>query len=194
MQSSLNALKSSGTVFGVILLQDNQILFSDVPFSSDRVDHLAGVMDDICFYFKKENRKVDQLAFGYDGGNLVIAIDESYRIIVLHSLHDEIDFIAKAAKAFLIDFQMGMFAEEFEKDQNQEKAIETISPEPQPLSAEQVRAQEPQRPATQRITLRAEQGFDQTEPIQPQLKGAVLAPNQPPNTQPVPRKPKARRR
>jgi hypothetical protein len=173
IQSSLSALKSSGSVFGVILAHESHIIYADVPFAQDRVGPLAAVLDDIGFYFKKENRKVDQLAFGYDGGSLVVVMDEAYRIIVLHSLVDEIDFIAKSAKSFLIDYQMGLFAAEFEKDHNQERAIAIVSPEPQTITPEQIRVQEPMRPGTQRIALRAEKGFNQTEPLQ-------ARPNRPP--------------
>lgn len=187
IQSSLGGLKSAGSVFGVILAQEGDIIYSDVPFTQDRVAHVVTVLDDIGFYFKKENRKVDQLAFGYDGGNLVVVMDEAYRLVVCHSQNDEIDFIAKAAKAFLIDYQMGLFAAEFEKDQDQERAIETVSPEPQIITQEQIKVQEPLRPGTQRITLRAEKGFDKTEPLQPRPRSATGANDQSPD------RPRARR-
>ncbi|MDF1752260.1 MAG: hypothetical protein P1U89_05715 [Verrucomicrobiales bacterium] len=187
IQSSLGGLKSAGSVFGVILAQEGDIIYSDVPFTQDRVAHVVTVLDDIGFYFKKENRKVDQLAFGYDGGNLVVVMDEAYRLVVCHSQNDEIDFIAKAAKAFLIDYQMGLFAAEFEKDQDQERAIETVSPEPQVITQEQIKVQEPLRPGTQRITLRAEKGFDKTEPLQPRPRSATGANDQSPD------RPRARR-
>ena len=193
IQSSLSALKSAGSVFGVILSQESEVIYSDVPFSSDRVAHVATVLDDIGFYFKKENRVVDQLAFGYDGGSLVVVIDEPYRIIVCHSQQDEIDFIAKAAKSFLIDYQMGLFAAEFERVLNQQSALETVSPEPKDITPEQIKVQEPHRPGTQRITLKAEKGFDDTEPLQPRMGRAVLSPNQPKSTLPSPKRPKARR-
>lgn len=192
IQSSLSGLKSAGSVFGVILAQENQVVFSDVPFTQDRVEHVVTVLDDIGFYFKKENRKIDQLAFGYDGGNLVVVLDEAYRLIVLHSLNDEIDFIAKAAKAFLIDYQMGLFAAEFEKDLDQDRAIETVSPEPEAVTPEEVKIQEPLRPGTTRITLRAEKGFDKTQPLQPRTHRAVLSQNQPASTLPPQKRPRAR--
>lgn len=179
IQSSLDALKSAGSVFGVILSQKNEVIYSDVPFSGDRVAHVVKVLDDIGFYFKKESRIVDQLAFGYDGGSLVIVIDEPYRIIICHSQQDEIDFIAKAAKSFLIDYQMGLFAAEFEKVLNQQGALETVSPEPKKITPEEVRAEEPHRPATQRITLKAEKGLNEAESLQPRMGGrAVLSSNQ----------------
>ena len=193
IQSSLGALKTAGSVFGVILAQENQLLYNDAPFSVDRINHVVAVLDDIAFYFKKENRNVDQLAFGYDGGNLVVVMDDPYRLIIFHSLHDEIDFIAKSAKSFLIDFQMGLFATEFQKQQNPETAMETVSPPPVQVSPEQIKVQEQLRPATQRITLKAEKGFNDTEPLQPRTKIARLAANQPESTLPPPRRPRTRK-
>ncbi|MDF1811807.1 MAG: hypothetical protein P1V20_06320 [Verrucomicrobiales bacterium] len=188
IQSSLGGLKSAGSVFGVILSREDSVIYSDVPFQQDRVNHVVTVLDDIGFYFKKENRRVDQLAFGYDGGNIVVVIDESYRLVVFHSLNDEIDFIAKAAKAFLIDYQMGLFAAEFEQDLNQARALEAVSPEPRSVTPEEVKIQEPLRPGTQRITLQAEKGFDKTEPLQPRTQRPVTTPSQATATaQPRPR-------
>lgn len=172
IQSCLGALKKSGSVFGVILARENQIVYADVPFSNERVSHVANVLDDIQFYFKKENRHVDQLAFGFDGGNMVIVADEDYRIIVFHSLSDEVDLIAKSAKSFLLDYQMGLFASEFQVDQNQERAIESVSPEPRQMTPEEAQQQAAIRPGTQRITLKAESGFDDTQPLQPHPNGA----------------------
>lgn len=192
IQSSLGGLKSAGSVFGVILARESQVIYSDVPFTQDRVDHVVTVLDDIGFYFKKENRNVDQLAFGYDGGNIVVVIDEAYRLIVCHSVNDEIDFIAKAAKAFLIDYQMGLFAAEFEKDLNQDRAMDAVSPEPQPVTAEQIRVQEPRRPGTQRINLKADKGFDETEPLQPRTNPAGAYQDPPSSNLPPQSRPRAR--
>ena len=192
VQSSLKALKNSGSVFGVIFAREDSVIYSDVPFAQERVEHVTTVLDDIGFYFKKENRQVDQLAFGYDGGNLVIVMDGTYRLIVLHSTPDEIDFIAKAAKSFLTDYQMGLFTIEFEKDEDQDRALQTVSPPPEPVSPEEVKIQAPMRPATTRITLKAEQGLDEDTPLQPKPQRAKLAPNQPASTLPPPKRPKAR--
>lgn len=182
IQASLGALRGSGSVFGVMFAREAEVLFTDVPYSRDRVDHVVGVMDDICFYFLKENRSVDQLAFGYDGGSITVVIDDSYRLIVLHSLPAEVDYIAKAGKAFLVDYQMGIFATEFEREPDLSKAMAAVNPLPQGSPADQGTVQEPYRPATQRIALKAEAGFDDTEPIQPMLNpvpAAASAPSRP---------------
>ena len=195
IQSSLSALKSAGSVFGVMLTKESQVVYSDVPFAGERVEHLASVLDDVGFYFRKEKRNVDQLAFGYDGGNVVVAIDEPFRLVVLHSLHDEVDFIAKAAKSFLIDYQMGLFADEFEKVLSTDQAMDKVRPRPLEDKPEQERAaQQPHRPGTERITLQAEKGLEKAQPVRPKLNRAILSPNQPKSTLPPPKRPKAKQK
>ena len=76
------------------------------------MNEVVALIDDILEYVSNQGREVDQLCFGYDGGNLVIVTDDDYRLIVMHMQPDEVDFIAKAARAFLIDFQVGLFAEQ----------------------------------------------------------------------------------
>ncbi len=108
----LSALRGSGTVFGVMFYQGTSPVFNETSFSANRIEDLGKTLDDIFFYFVNEGRDIDQLSFGFDGGNLLIVADQDYRLVVLHSLNDEVDFIAKAARAFLIDYQMGIFAAE----------------------------------------------------------------------------------
>ena len=86
--------------------------------------------------------------------------------MIFHSIPDEIDIIAKAAKSFLLDYQVGLFAAEFNKGASQDAAMQAISPKPVQLSAEEARQQAAKRPATQRIALKAEAGFDDTQPLQ----------------------------
>ncbi|NNE91103.1 MAG: hypothetical protein HKN23_05605 [Verrucomicrobiales bacterium] len=108
----LRALRGAGTVFGVVFFDGSKVVFNETPFSRERATELAATLDDICFYFGNEGRDVDQISFGFDGGNMLIVTDQEYRIVVMHSLVDEVDFIAKAGRAFLIDYQMGIFASE----------------------------------------------------------------------------------
>ncbi len=173
IQNSLNALKSMGSVYGVILVREQTVIYSDCPYGADKVKQLAGSLDDISFYFTKERRQVDQVSFGYDSGNVVIVMDDPHRLVLFHSSIEDVDLIAKSAKAFLLDYQMGMFTEAFAKKQSQQQAYDTVAP-PDPTT-QQIRSQVPQRPGTQRISLKAEQGFDQTAPIQPLLDPAAGA-------------------
>ncbi len=190
IKTSLTSLKTAGSVFGVILAKEEKVLYTDTPFSMDRVQHVAAVLDDIGFYFKKEGRSVDQLAFGYDGGNVLTVVDEPYRLVVFHALPDEVDLIAKSARAFLIDFETALFAGQFERQPDQDQALEAVNPPTLPDTPEQVEIQQELRPATQRITLKAERGFDDTEPLQPRTGVARLSPNQPESTLPPPRTPR----
>ena len=52
------------------------------------------MIDDIVYYFAQENRVPYQLAFRYDGGNLVILFKEAHRMVVLHHDANEVDRIA----------------------------------------------------------------------------------------------------
>ena len=180
LTSTLSSLRKAGSVFGVIFAKQNEVLFSDAPFVPERVTEMAGVLDDIAFFFQKENRQADQLAFGYDGGNLLIVFDELFRLIVLHSIHDEVDFIAKAGRAFLKDYQMAVFANELRMGLTVEQAqaamiqsaiVRPEEPEPEPRDEEA-------RPITQQISLKAEKAVDPTEPINPD---PVVKPTEPIN-------------
>lgn len=166
LQSSLGALKRNGAVQGIILSCNASVLFADFPFSREQIDHLTKVFDDIGFYFRKENRRVDQVAFGYEGACLLILSDDAYRLFILHGPGDDLDFLARAGKSLLLDYQMALFAAQFEKDLNQSQAIRVVNPEPEPITRESIKTQEAQRPATQRISLKAEKGFDQPAPLQ----------------------------
>ena len=112
IQGPLTALRNAGTVSGVCLVRRNEVVVNLFPFSESRVSEVISLIDDIVLFLAGKGRQVDQLCFGYDGGNLVIVTDDDYRLIVMHTHPDEIDFIAKAARAFLIDFQVGLFAEQ----------------------------------------------------------------------------------
>ncbi len=171
LTSTLSSLRKAGSVFGVIFSRRSEVLFSDAPFVPERLSSMAEVLDDIAFYFQKENRNADQLAFGYDGGNLLIVFDEVYRIIVLHSIQDEVDFVAKAARAFIKDYQMSLFAQDLKKGRTikEAQAAALQSEIPHPEEKEEEERGEELRPVTQRIALKAEQAVDPTEPINPQL-------------------------
>lgn len=112
IQGPLTALRNAGTVSGVCLVRGTELVVNLFPFSENRVNEVVTLIDDILLFLADKGRQIDQLCFGYDGGNLVIVSDDDYRLIIMHMHPDEIDFIAKAARAFLIDFQVGLFAEQ----------------------------------------------------------------------------------
>ena len=111
IQGPLTALRHAGSVCGVCLVRGTELVVNLFPFSEDRMNEVVALVDDISGFLANQGRQVDQLCFGYDGGSLVIVTDEDYRLIVMHMHPDEVDFIAKAARAFLVDFQVGLFAE-----------------------------------------------------------------------------------
>ncbi len=112
IQGPLSALRNAGTVCGVCLTRGTEILVNLFPFSESRINDMVSAIEDIQTFFRQNNRQVDQMSFGYDGGCLCIVEDDEFRLIVMHMLADEVDFIAKASLAFLADFQLDLFAEQ----------------------------------------------------------------------------------
>jgi hypothetical protein len=113
IQSTLASLRKAGSIFGVLFSQDGETLFSDLAYTPERVTEFTAILDDIGYYFDQEGRDPDALAFSYDGGNLVILMQDGLRLVVLHHDADEVDFIASAGGAFIKDYQMGKSVREF---------------------------------------------------------------------------------
>ena len=218
----LKALRGAGTVFGVLFFRGTEVVFNETPYSDTRVQELSATLDDIFFFFVNEGRDIDQLSFGFDGGSMLIVSDQEYRVVVLHSLVDEVDFIAKATRAFLIDYQMGIFAAELnDKGAENAEAIASgeVPEESKPVVATAQINLDPvdsaedadedsattgpirpilDRPATQPIpAAQNPSSRENSAPVPPQeeaqAKTAHLAANQPESTLPPPRKPKIRR-
>ncbi len=110
VSSSLGALRNAGSVFGIVLSQGHEVVYRDAPFSATTIEELASTVDDIAYYFQQEGRFPDQLSFGYDGGSVLIVLHEDHRMLVFHHHADEVDFVGKAANAFLKDYGMNLLA------------------------------------------------------------------------------------
>jgi hypothetical protein len=106
--SSLESLRNAGSVFGLILSEGQDVIFDDTPLTPEGVKELAITLDDIAYYFEQEKRNPDQLAFGFDGGNLLILLAGVYRLVFFHHETSELDFVAKAGRAFLKDYLTGL--------------------------------------------------------------------------------------
>ena len=143
IQSTLASLRKAGSIFGVLFSQDGETLFSDLAYTPERVTEFTAILDDIEYYFNQEGREPDALAFSYDGGNLIILMQDGLRLVVLHHDADEVDFIASAGGAFIKDYQMGKSVREFTEDGVTE--IPKSVPAP-PRDAEPNRKVEPTSP------------------------------------------------
>lgn len=176
----LAALRGAGTVFGVLFFKGVDVVFNETPFSADRIVELAQTLDDISFYFVNEGRDIDQMSFGFDGGNMLIVSDQDCRIVVMHSITDEVDFVAKASRAFLIDYQMGIFASELNEKGSELAQSIASGDDPQ----ESLPVEEPAVINVAPIPAAAEEEDHSaaTGPIQPILAAAPAAPA----TQPIP--------
>jgi hypothetical protein len=115
LTASLKALRGYASVTGVILARGSKVVAAQADLLPFQTSEVMTTLDDIIAYFRDENRKPDQLAFGYDGAQLIVFIQEPYRLIITHREANEIDMIAMAARAFLLDYEMGMMALSFAK-------------------------------------------------------------------------------
>lgn len=105
---ALGALRQAGSVYGILLMREKELLYHDSPYLESQAVDLVSTLDDIAYYFEQEKRAPDQLSFGYDGGNLLILMLGPFRIVVFHHQFDEVDAVARAARAFLKDHAMGL--------------------------------------------------------------------------------------
>ena len=108
LSTTLGALRQTGSVIGVLLTRGHEILYQDSDLTEVRVSGLAALLDDIAYYFEQEKRAPDQLAFGYDGGNLLLQLRGDLRLVILYREVDETDFIIAASVAFLKDYEMSV--------------------------------------------------------------------------------------
>ncbi len=166
LTATLGALRKAGSVIGVVFAKDTEILYNDAPFVPERMNELVGVLDDIAFYFEQEKKDPDQLAFGYDGGNLAIVLDGSYRILVLHAVADEVDFIAKAARSFLKDYQMSIFAGGLVDGSSIEESRRRLEQSQVKFNVAEEGEEKPARVITEQITAQAKKASDMTEPVE----------------------------
>ncbi len=105
---ALDALRQAGSVYGILLVREKELLYHDSPYLEAQAIELVSTLDDIAYYFDQEKRAPDQLSFGYDGGNLLILLLGPFRMIVFHHQFEEVDAVARSARAFLKDHAMGL--------------------------------------------------------------------------------------
>lgn len=100
----MDVLMASGTVRGVCVLKRGEVIFEKFPYSASRLVKVCRVVEGLSKEFRDQGRSVDQMAFGYDGGNLLAVSVKDYRLIFMHLMNDEIDFLANIGRAHLEDF------------------------------------------------------------------------------------------
>lgn len=111
--ATLGALRHAGSVYGLVLSRRREVLYQDAPCGEARATELAALLDEISCYFEQERRSPDQLFFGYDGGQLLILLLGEFRMVVFHREPGEVDFVARAGRAFLKDYAMDQRVREF---------------------------------------------------------------------------------
>ena len=151
LSSTLDALKTTGSVFGIFLSKGENLIFKDAPFSDERISELAITLDDIALYFVQEKRSPDQLSFGFDGGNLLVLIEGEHRLAVFFHNSGEVDLLAEFARAFMKDFATSVLVESYHGGGQDDQG----------------RQQERSNGNTARIAAQAGRPIDPTSPIQP---------------------------
>ena len=104
-ERTLESLCKVGSVRGVCLARGGRLLDSRFPFSERRVQALCQETQQIVEDFAARGRPVERLVIGFDGGQLLVVVDGDLRLLLMHMNPDEADFVAKAARAFLLDFR-----------------------------------------------------------------------------------------
>lgn len=99
----LEVLIAAGTVRGTCLLDRGEVVYETFPYSAARLVKVCRVVEGLTREFQEQGRIVDQMAFGYEGGNLLAVSVKHYRLIIMHLMSDEIDFLANVARACLED-------------------------------------------------------------------------------------------
>lgn len=115
----LEVLIASGTVRGTCLLKEGEVIYETFPHSAARLVKVCRVVDGLTKEFKDQGRTVDQMAFGYEGGNLLAVSMEKYRLLIMHLMNDEIDFLANVARACLAD----IIAEDKSADEGESEKV-----------------------------------------------------------------------
>ena len=107
LSANLNAFKKAGSIYGVMFQRGQEVIYSKLPFTSDKAKELSVVINDIVHFYAQEGQFLDQLAFRHDDGNLMIFLKEDHQLVVLHHSPEEVDSIADAATSFLCDYLTG---------------------------------------------------------------------------------------
>jgi hypothetical protein len=102
-ETALDRLSDVGTVRGVCMGRGGKVLINRFPFSDWRLLNLCGEVELVLDNFSKRGRSVERMVFGFDGGHLVLLVDGDVRLMIMHLIPDEADFVAKAGQAFLKD-------------------------------------------------------------------------------------------
>lgn len=160
LTANLEGLRNFRSVFGVVFSRGDEVIFSDASVPGESLAEMAITLDDIAYYFKDEDRDPDQLAFGYDGGNLLVILDVRFRLVVLHHNHDDVDIIAHAANSFLKDYRIGLIAERVSLGDTVEEAA--ISAEARQAIDAPLSGEPPPQPSD-----RGQKTVDPTQPISP---------------------------
>jgi hypothetical protein len=106
LRSSLERLKHAGSVSGLALFWQRQLLINLTPFEEFRVARCMETLADARNHFRRGEREIESLWFAYEGVNLVTVHRGDTSLVILHTRAHEADFLTQAAATFLEDTQL----------------------------------------------------------------------------------------
>ena len=174
----LEVLIAAGTVRGTCLLKRGEVVYETFPYSAARLVKVCRVVEGLTKEFQDQGRSVDQMAFGYEGGNLLAISVNHYRLVIMHLMNDEIDFLANIARNCLED----CIAADKEAG---EEVTEPVAVSKVPEISEPVAARDMVSIDTVPVTLAKDRHIDSTARIEETTKVAVTSPPVP-GAPPVP--------
>ena len=90
IQGPLSALRNAGTVCGVCLSRGPEVLVNLFPYSEERINAVVQAVEEVCVSYRQKGKSIDQMSLGFDGGCLCLVEDGEFRLMVMHTLPDEI--------------------------------------------------------------------------------------------------------
>lgn len=106
LRSAVERLKHGGSISGVCFGWRRQTLLNLTPYQDFRVDRLLDLLNDAREHFKRGDRDVDTLWYGFDGAFLLAVTHGECTLAILHTRAHEVDFLKKAALTLLDDCQL----------------------------------------------------------------------------------------
>jgi hypothetical protein len=106
LRSALERLKHAGAVNGLCLAWRRQILINLMPFQDFRVEQAVHAMQEAREHYAGGGHDVQCFWFGFDGVHMLGCFHGECALLVLHTRAVEVDFISRAAAAFLEDAQL----------------------------------------------------------------------------------------
>ena len=104
VDEAFQSLVNAGAINGVCVCAGPKVVRSRMPFSTERIEGLAKLVDEAFQNEAAEKRHIDRIWLGLGAANLLAITRKGVRLIYLHVRDDDTDFLIQAGFLFLEDF------------------------------------------------------------------------------------------